>query len=500
MFSDDKRVPEFVYKFHEGRHEYKDIHDRIIPSVTQVGGELHNIPFLESRIGKKVYEYKYMPESKAILNASVLDTASTRGTRIHEGIEEYVKQRMQKQNILDKKLAGFTEEEMGSYKKAIGALEGFEKKHGAIEFLGTEMKLGGMTPHGKLAGMTDIVAKINNELTIIDFKSTSELPKTIGEQTAIYGHMLKQTYGLDPNTVIKRAALWSSVDTGKEAHFIHENDKGAGRIFKSYDEDLENYFKKHGSYAATGHAPEATEATVRSAIREELAWKSREGTGSMYFGTFRDWKKKSLFTMSEFEGTLDATRNEDKAWGLWKSEAENLGLEISPALTSKKGGGVNLYVNPKKGMTSAQTETLRDLRYQAAKTVGREAGEGIKNEFFFLKRAGVSPLDSMGGSLLRSFAHNENFYPAMAVGAGIGALVAGAGAVLGDDRKKLNTYDEPSGIGTKIAVGAALGAIAGPVIKAVASDSGPFRGNLGFNRLTEYTKNALKAVPGIHIR
>ena len=496
------RKAEYNFKFDRPKHEYTDRTTKeVIPSVTQVGGELKDIPFLSSKIGDKRYEFK-MTEGGSILNASVLDTASERGTRIHGGIEEYVKSKMGQKHDLDNVLKGFTKEERGSYDKAIGALERYEQKN-KIEYLGTELKLGGKTAHGRIAGTTDIIARLGGGkdqpgvIHIIDFKSTSDLPSSIGEQTAVYRHMLKQSYGIDEE--VRRAALWSSVDEKKEAYFITEKDKGAHRIFKPGEEDFESWQRKHGDYVKRGHAPRASLQEVRENIKEKLAWQSKEGQGSMYFGTFRDWNKRTVFSLSDFKSTLDTDRKEDTAWNLYESVADELGLEFKAGLTSKKGKGVNLYVNPKKGMTASQQEEVNNLRAQASKKIISESGKGILDEFFFLKKANPRPLiGELGASISSSL--GKGLGPAVGLGAVVGAGLGIASAYIGRDKNLTSTYKEDDNIGVKAIVGAAAGALAVPAIRAVMSNSGPMMGSVGQHRLSKYALDCFKGLRDTVVR
>jgi hypothetical protein len=493
-----KKNPNYDYHYDDPTHKYTHgigHYATDVPSVTTIGDELHAIPFLSApKIGGGLFEFKMMPKTGDILNASVLDFASERGTKIHTGIEQYVKKRMGQTHDLDNILKGFTKEERGSYDKAIGALEDFEKKGNRIEFLGAELRLGGETAHGRIAGTTDIVARIGGtkpgegKLHIIDFKSTAELPHTVGEQTAAYAHMLRQTYDLDPDEKIGRAVMWGSTDEKRSGHFITDSQPGAGHIFKSYEDDIANFFKKHEKFVKDGPT-QVTKEQVRNSIREKLSWHAKPGNGSMYFGTFQNWDKQTTFTMSDFESKLDDPRKEKEMFQLHKEVADELGLDISAGLTSKKGRGVNLYVNPKQGITKDQAERVRGYQQRASSKLIKESIADVKQEFFFLKNQGIEPIGKAISEATHGFFANTNFYGRMGVGAAVGAVAGAAAGIIGRDDNMLSAYDEPSGIATKVATGAAVGSLAGP-----------FFGTVGAHKLSEYAKNCFKAVPGIKIR
>lgn len=185
------QLPELT--FEERRHVYK-LNGVEIPSVTTIME-----PFSE-----KVY---------VTVNDAVLRRAGARGTAVHNAIENYIK---------------FGIEDIApEYARYFDAFLQWYKDHKVVPY-GTEVRL----YHKALlyAGTADLLASVDDEDTLIDFKTTSAMSEMLcGLQLEAYKRAYESHEGA--GKLSKKAILHLSKDGRYEMFHFNSNDTEYWKVF-----------------------------------------------------------------------------------------------------------------------------------------------------------------------------------------------------------------------------------------------------------------------------
>ena len=156
------------------------------PSVTYVLSYYPKGKFFEDWLKKVGYASEY-----------IVKKAAEEGTQVHEMIEEYLNGAELK--FLDK--TGHPQYKPDVWQMFLRFVEFWEThKPKLIE---TEVHL--FSDELKVAGTCDMVCEINDELWVIDFKTSNQIQTTYELQTAVYTQCYKECYGKEAQ---RNGILW----------------------------------------------------------------------------------------------------------------------------------------------------------------------------------------------------------------------------------------------------------------------------------------------------
>lgn len=217
--------------FQEDIHKYFDGNGRVFAGTTSAIGDYTRIEGLAAKLSK---------DSEVILD-SVLNKAAEKGTLAHKAVEAYVNHKLgtgsrEALEIAEAALGGNAQAYL-SYKQ----FRAFDKEYKPA-YIASEKVLAS-AKHG-YAGTFDIFARIDGEETLLDFKTSQQVSKSVGKQTAAYVNLLRENTGYQGP--IKRAIIHAP-GKDKQYDFITESNT---EYFK--DTDLEDYLEDLKQYKARG--------------------------------------------------------------------------------------------------------------------------------------------------------------------------------------------------------------------------------------------------------
>ena len=180
----------------------------------------------------------------------IVKKAGEEGTQVHEMIEDYLNG--EELNFLQNGIPMYNPDIWQMFLKFVDFWE--EYKPTLIE---TEVHL--FSDELKVAGTCDMVCAINNELWIIDFKTSNHLQTTYDLQTAVYGKMYEECYGKKAD---RYGVLWLKSSKRKKSQ-----DKIQGKGWEMYESkrtqdeniDIFNTVKKLFDLENPRHSPTFTE-------------------------------------------------------------------------------------------------------------------------------------------------------------------------------------------------------------------------------------------------
>ena len=156
------------------------------PSVTYVLGYYPKGKHFEDWLKKVGYASEY-----------IVKKAAEEGTQVHEMVEEYLNGN--ELNFLDKN--GYTQCNPDVWQMFLRFVEFWETyKPKLIE---TEVHL--FSDELKVAGTCDLICEINDELWVLDVKTSNHIQPTYELQTAVYTQCYKECYGKDAQ---RQGILW----------------------------------------------------------------------------------------------------------------------------------------------------------------------------------------------------------------------------------------------------------------------------------------------------
>ena len=209
------------------------------PSVTYVLSYYPKGKFFEDWLKKVGYSADW-----------IVKKAGEEGTQVHEMIEDYLNG--EELNFLQNGIPMYNPDIWQMFLKFVDFWE--EYKPTLIE---TEVHL--FSDELKVAGTCDMVCEINNELWIIDFKTSNHLQTTYDLQTAVYGKMYEECYGKKAD---RYGVLWLKSSKRKKSQ-----DKIQGKGWEMYESkrtqdeniDIFNTVKKLFDLENPRHSPTFTE-------------------------------------------------------------------------------------------------------------------------------------------------------------------------------------------------------------------------------------------------
>ena len=180
----------------------------------------------------------------------IVKKAGEEGTQVHEMIEDYLNG--EELNFLQNGVPMYNPDIWQMFLKFVDFWE--EYKPTLIE---TEVHL--FSDELKVAGTCDMVCELNNELWIIDFKTSNHLQTTYDLQTAVYGKMYEECYGKKAD---RYGVLWLKSSKRKKSQ-----DKIQGKRWEMYESkrtqdeniDIFNTVKKLFDLENPRHSPTFTE-------------------------------------------------------------------------------------------------------------------------------------------------------------------------------------------------------------------------------------------------
>ena len=180
----------------------------------------------------------------------IVKKAGEEGTQVHEMIEDYLN--VEELNFLQNGIPMYNPDIWQMFLKFVDFWE--EYKPTLIE---TEVHL--FSDELKVAGTCDMVCELNNELWIIDFKTSNHLQTTYDLQTAVYGKMYEECYGKKAD---RYGVLWLKSSKRKKSQ-----DKIQGKGWEMYESkrtqdeniDIFNTVKKLFDLENPRHSPTFTE-------------------------------------------------------------------------------------------------------------------------------------------------------------------------------------------------------------------------------------------------
>lgn len=160
--------------------EYKKIFGVRHPSVTEILQYYPKGEAFRRWLGSKSYE-----EAEKIR-----DEAGTRGSNVHEAIEQYLRHQTKPKDLSDKGLKLFN-----------NFLEWYEdlQKNDLVEVLDIERPV--INKHHKYVGTIDLIIKLNKEIHLIDFKTSNSIHTTHLLQLSAYKHAYSLMKGIEPGLI-----------------------------------------------------------------------------------------------------------------------------------------------------------------------------------------------------------------------------------------------------------------------------------------------------------
>jgi hypothetical protein len=146
------------------------------PSITYVLGYYPKGAYFEDWLKKVGYSSEH-----------IIKKAGEEGTQVHEMIESYLNG--EELNFLD--LNGNPMYDPNVWQMLLRFTEWWEEYNPTL--IETEVHL--FSDELKVAGTCDLICEINNELWVVDFKTSNHLQPTYDLQTAIYGKCYEECFG-----------------------------------------------------------------------------------------------------------------------------------------------------------------------------------------------------------------------------------------------------------------------------------------------------------------
>ena len=210
------------------------------PSVTYVLSHYPKGKFFEDWLKKVGYNADY-----------IVKKAGEEGTQVHELIEEYLEGK--ELNFLNS--TGHPQYDPNIWQMFLKFVEWWEEYNPTL--IETEVHL--FSDKLKVAGTCDLVCEIDDELWIIDFKTSNNLQTTYDLQTAIYGECYKECFGKKAD---RYGILWLKSSKRKSA-----KGKMQGKGWEMYESkrtqeenlDIFNTVKKLFDLENPTHSPSFTE-------------------------------------------------------------------------------------------------------------------------------------------------------------------------------------------------------------------------------------------------
>ena len=165
------------------------------PSITYVLGSYPKGKFFEDWLKKVGYASEH-----------IVRKAASQGTETHEMIEDYLNGK--ELNFLSK--SGHPQYDTLVWQMFLRFVDFWEEYK--PELIETEVHL--FSDEIKVAGTCDMVCKINDELWIIDFKTSNHIQTTYDLQTAVYGKCYEECYGKKAD---RYGVLWLKSNKRKAA-------------------------------------------------------------------------------------------------------------------------------------------------------------------------------------------------------------------------------------------------------------------------------------------
>ena len=165
------------------------------PSVTYVLGSYPKGKFFDDWLKKVGYSADY-----------IVKKAAEEGTQVHEMIEDYLNGK--ELNFLNS--LGNPQYNPDVWQMFLRFVDFWEEY--TPKLIETEVHL--FSAELKVAGTCDMVCEINDELWIVDFKTSNHLQTTYDLQTAVYGKCYEECYGKTPD---RYGVLWLKSNKRKGA-------------------------------------------------------------------------------------------------------------------------------------------------------------------------------------------------------------------------------------------------------------------------------------------
>jgi len=181
----------------------------------------------------------------------IVQKAGEEGTQVHEMIESYLNG--EELNFLNS--SGYPQYDPNIWQMFLKFVEWWEEYNPTL--IETEVHL--FSDELKVAGTCDLVCEIEDELWIIDFKTSNSLQTTYDLQTAIYGKCYEECFGKKAD---RHGILWLKSSKRKPA-----KGKMQGKGWEMYESnrtqeenlDIFNTVKKLFDLENPSHSPSFTE-------------------------------------------------------------------------------------------------------------------------------------------------------------------------------------------------------------------------------------------------
>ena len=236
--------------------------------ILQISDDAKQITLPDSRYYQRNGEYypsityvlSYYPKGKHFedwlkrvgYNADyIVQKAGEEGTQVHEMIESYLNG--EELNFLNS--SGYPQYDPNIWQMFLKFVEWWEEYNPTL--IETEVHL--FSDELKVAGTCDLVCEIEDELWIIDFKTSNNLQTTYDLQTAIYGKCYEECFGKKAD---RHGILWLKSSKRKPA-----KGKMQGKGWEMYESnrtqeenlDIFNTVKKLFDLENPSHSPSFTE-------------------------------------------------------------------------------------------------------------------------------------------------------------------------------------------------------------------------------------------------
>jgi len=159
---------------------YYQRNGKYYPSVTHVLSHYPKGKYFEDWLKKVGYSSEY-----------IVKKASEDGTKVHNMIELYLNG--EEFHFLNEK--GIPQYDIEIWKMFLRFVEFWEEYEPTL--LETEVHL--FSDKLEVAGTCDMVCEINNQLWIVDFKTSNHIHSTYDLQAAVYGQCFEECYGIKPD-------------------------------------------------------------------------------------------------------------------------------------------------------------------------------------------------------------------------------------------------------------------------------------------------------------
>ena len=150
------------------------------PSITYVLSHYPKGKFFEDWLKKVGYSSEY-----------IVKKASEEGTKVHNMIELY----LNGESLFFLNAKKEPQYDLEVWKMFLRFVEFWEEYEPTL--LETEVHL--FSDKLKVAGTCDLICEINNQLWIVDFKTSNHIHSTYDLQAAVYGQCFEECYGVKPD-------------------------------------------------------------------------------------------------------------------------------------------------------------------------------------------------------------------------------------------------------------------------------------------------------------